>query len=265
MLNVEKNRLDAVIIEDNEDSLSGLKTVLKDFQQVRLVGEAINGREAIELIRENKPDLLFLDIHLPDMDGFEVLKNVDYCPAIIFTTAFDQYAIKAFEANGIDYLLKPIKKERLGIAIHRVISLKNTANHSLMEIIKHLLKEKNKKIRFSVQKEDQILIIPQEDVYYFKSEERYTFLCTFDKNYFYNSSLKELEQSLDQELFFRINRCYIVSLDKIVKLKKDYLKRYKVVLRNPPGTSLRVSRDRVLILKEKLNNYREAKPFIGHF
>lgn len=265
MLNTGKALIDAVIIEDNDASLKGLKKLLTDFRQIRLVGEATCGKEAIELIRAHKPDLLFLDIHLPDIDGFEVLKNLGYCPAVIFTTAFDRYAVKAFEANGIDYLLKPIQKQRLKVAIDRVTTLNYMENNQLLAALKYVLKERNKRIRFSVQKGDQILIIPQENVFYFKSEDRYTFLCTRECAFFYNSSLKDLEQSLDPEMFFRINKSYIVSLDKIVKLKKDYLKRYKVVLGDQNGTSLRVSRDRASKLKEKLDNYREGERFIRNF
>jgi DNA-binding LytR/AlgR family response regulator len=264
MLKLEKIRYDAIIIEDNDDSLNRLKVLLKDFQQIRLVGEAARGKEAIELIQANKPDLLFLDIHLPDIDGFEVLKNLDCNPAVIFTTAFNQYAVKAFEVNGIDYLLKPIQKERLKIAVQRATT-KNPTNNQLLEVVKYLLKEKEKRIRFSVQKGDQFLIIPQEDVFYFKSEDRYTFLCTRDNSFFYNSSLREPEQSLNPGMFFRINKSCIVSLDKIVKLKKDYMNRYKVVLSDPKGISLPVSRRCAGKLKEELNNFREREPFIRNF
>jgi DNA-binding LytR/AlgR family response regulator len=246
-------KIKAVAVEDNIQSLKKLKSLLENFDHIEVIGEARNGRTAIDVINTKKPDLIFLDIQLPEIDGFEVLKGIRHHPYVIFTTAHDQYAIKAFEANAVDYILKPIGKDRLKIAVERVVKLNKRLDSSMMEVVEYIKRQKNRKIRFSIKKDDCILIIPQDDVYYFKSEERYVFLCTYNRRYFYNSSIKELSESLDPDIFCRINRSYIVALDKIVKLKKNYLREYKVILNDQNNTALKVSRNHLAALKDKLN------------
>ncbi|MCP4218102.1 MAG: response regulator transcription factor [bacterium] len=253
-MNVPDTPIRTVIVEDNCDSLKRLKSMLPEFPFIHLMGEAQTGRTAVELIDSLLPDLVFMDIQLPDMDGFEILKTIGHEPAVIFTTAFDQYALKAFDANSIDYILKPIKFERLAQALDKIQALKPKPLGRINEVINQIINEKNKKVRFSIPQNDEILIIPQEDVYYFKSEDRYLFLCTYNNSYFYNSSLKKLEQALDPALFIRIDKSYIVSLDKIKRLKRDYLKGYKVILKDKKSTSLKVSRNCLPKLKEQLDN-----------
>ncbi len=246
-------KIKAVVVEDNIQSLNKLKSLLGYFDHIEVIGEARNGKTAIDIINTEKPDLIFLDIQLPGIDGFEVLKDIRHHPYVIFTTAHDQYAIKAFEANAVDYILKPIGKERLKIAVERVLKLNKRLDSNMMEVVEYIKKQKNRKIRFSIKKDDCILIIPQDDVYYFKAEERYVFLYTHDRRYFYNSSIKELSDSLDPDIFCRINRNYIVVLDKIVKLKKNYLREYTVILNDEHNTALKVSRNHLAALKKKLN------------
>ena len=249
-----QNNFNAVIVEDHPDSLKQLKVLLSQFPRVQLAGEASDGSSAIELICRCRPDLVFLDIHLPDMNGFQVLEKLPYEPAVIFTTAYDQYAVKAFEVNSIDYLLKPVAKERLETAIARVLDLKSVSFTHALKTLESLMSRKNKHIRFSIQKADQLLVIPQEEVYYFEVKERYLYLCTYDSAFFYNSTLKQLEESLDPELFLRINKSNIVSLDKIRCLKRDYMNRYRVILKDKNSTKLKISRHCLKPLKEKLDN-----------
>jgi two-component system LytT family response regulator len=211
-------------------------------------------QQALELICRSRPDLVFLDIHLPDMNGFQVLEKLPYEPAVIFTTAYDQYAVKAFEVNSVDYLLKPVAKERLETAIARVMNLKTVSYSQVLKTLESLMNRKSKHIRFSIQKADQLLVIPQEEVYYFEVKERYLYLCTYDSAFFYNATLKQLEESLDPDLFLRINKSNIVSLDKIRCLKKDYMNRYRVILKDKNSTKLKISRHCLKPLREKLDN-----------
>lgn len=227
---------------------------MSQIPRVQLAGEAIDGISAIELIGRCRPDLVFLDIHLPDMNGFQVLEKLPYEPAVIFTTTYDQYAVKAFEVNSVDYLLKPVAKERLETAIARVLDLKTVSFTHALKTLESLMNRKNKHIRFSIQKADQLLVIPQEEVYYFEVKERYLYLCTYDNAFFYNSTLKQLEESLDPKLFLRINKSNIVSLDKIRCLKRDYMNRYRVILKDKNSTKLKISRHCLKPLKEKLDN-----------
>lgn len=247
------NKIDALIVEDNIESLKELKSLLSNFNDIRVVGEAQNGAEATALIDDCQPDLVFLDIQLPGMDGFDVLNRITHHPMVIFVTAYHQYAVKAFEMNGIDYLLKPITKSRLTMAVERVMQRDKRFDPRIMEVLEYIAKKKQQEIHFSVKVGDQILIIPLEDVYYFKAEDKYTFLHTDNKRYFYNSTLKELEATLDTDIFCRINRSCIVSLNKIKKLKKGFINEYRAILCDTRNTALTISRNHCPQLKKKLN------------
>jgi DNA-binding LytR/AlgR family response regulator len=248
-----ENKISALIVEDNLDSLNELKALLSEFDHIQLTGEARDGDAAVTLINSQKPDLLFLDIELPGLNGFEVLKNIDYTPMVIFVSAYDQYAVKAFEANGIDYILKPVSKERLHIAVDKVVKLNKTVNADMMEILAYILKKKHQEKRFFVKQGDQILIIPQEDVFYFKAEEKYLFLHTDANRYFYDSTLKKLEASLDPSLFLRVNRGHIVSTQKILGLKKSLFGEYKAILNDSRHTPIKISKYYLPMLKKILN------------
>lgn len=232
----------AIIVEDEQHSLERIKFLLKSYEEIVIIGDASDGETAVEIINRLKPDLIFLDIQLPVINGFEVIDRIKYKPMIVFTTAYDQYALKAFDVNGIDYLLKPISKEKLDRAIKRVLNNKININDNIFSAIKDIVKKKVYLKRFSIKSKDEILIIPQEDVYYFKAEDKYVFLCTIKKEYFYDATIKELEKMLDPEIFLRIHRSYIISIDKIKKIDKWFLGEYKVKLSGENETSLKISR-----------------------
>jgi len=233
----------AVIIEDEQHSLERIKFLLKSYEEIVIIGDASDGETAVEIINRLKPNLIFLDIQLPVFNGFEVIDRIEYKPMIVFTTAYDQYALKAFDVNGIDYLLKPISKEKLNRAIKRVLNNKIGINDNIFSVIKDIVKKKVYLKRFATKSKDEILIIPQEDVYYFKAEDKYVFLCTIKKEYFYDSTIKELEKMIDPEIFLRIHRSYIVAIDKIKKIDKWFLGEYKVKLSDENETSLKISRN----------------------
>lgn len=247
------DKINALIIEDNKESSKELESLLKDFDNIRVVGEAQNGKEAITLINQCKPDLVFLDIQLPGVDGFGVLENIHHNPKIIFVTAYRQYAVKAFEVNGIDYLLKPVTRPRLEQAVKRIINSNKTLDKDIMEVLEYIKKKKHQEVLFSVKEGDQILVIPLEEVYYFKAEDQYTFLYTEEEKYFYNSTLKKLVTMLDEDIFCRINRSCIVALNKIKKLKKGFLNEYKVILGDARNTAIKISKNHYPELKKRLN------------
>jgi len=227
--------------------------MLKDFPAIHIVGEAMDGVSAVTEIENLKPGLVFLDIHLPEASGFEVLNRLKHRPRVIFITAYDQYAIKAFEENAVDYLLKPTSKERLGKAIDRVLGLENPIDDKTIDVIKKLLQGNSFLTRFSVKLKEEILVIPHEEIYYFKAEEKYVFLCTFDREFFYDSTLSDLEKRLNPEKFMRIHKSFIVALDRVRKLKKWFLSDYLVELTDNRRTTLKVGRSYLPFLKEKLN------------
>ncbi|KLO24120.1 MULTISPECIES: LytR/AlgR family response regulator transcription factor [unclassified Marinitoga] len=235
-----------IIIEDEERSLNRLKKMLENFESIEIIGESKNGDEAIDLIEEKRPDLLFLDINLPEKSGFEILKNLSYEPLVIFITAYQEYAIKAFEENAIDYLLKPFDLKRLKIAIDRTTERKKLLTKKILDNIN--IQYINK---FSVKDRDIILIIPETDVYYFKAEDKYVFLCTKNQEYYYDDTLKNLEMKLDPEKFIRIHKSYIVSIEHIKKFKKFFVRDYILELDN--GTELKIGRSHLNYIKNKFN------------
>ena len=197
------------IVDDERLARNELKRLLKNFSAIEIIGEAANADEAIEKIETARPDLLFLDIQMPGRNGFELLESLIYVPKVIFTTAFDEYALKAFEFNALDYLLKPVEQKRLAAAIGKV------ENHRLEE------EEKNRELKSTpLGDADQIFVkdgercwfVKLRDVRLLESEGNYTRLY-FDKNKpLILRSLNYLEARLDEKTFFRANRKHIINL-----------------------------------------------------
>lgn len=243
----------AVIVEDESYSLDRLIKLLSSFQEIEIVGTAGDGETAIEIINRRKPDVIFLDIELPVFNGFEVVRRLNYNPKVVFITAYDRYAIKAFEINSVDYILKPVEPDRLKNTIQRLKEEKTGINGSVIESLLKSIKSRGYLKHFSIKKGDEIIILPEEEVYYFKAEDKYVFLCSYNGEYFYDATLKELEEKLDPEKFIRIHRSYIVSLDKILKIKKWFLGEYRVELKDKENTTLKISRSYLPEIKKKLH------------
>lgn len=230
-----------IIVEDEIHSLERLKSLLENFEKIEIIGEAQDGETAVKLINATKPDLIFLDIELPEYNGFEVLEKLEKKPNVIFVTSYNEYAIKAFEENAIDYILKPTSKERLKKSINRIKEDDSESTNNLLQLL-------NTKIfpeyinRFSVKTGDEILIIPDDKIFYFKAENKYIFLGTFEKEFFYESTLKELELILDHKKFIRVSKSHIVSLDKIKKFSKWFLGDYNLKLLDKKKTTIKVGR-----------------------
>jgi len=241
------------IVEDEPHSMSRLKTLLLNFDEIDVIGEAGDGDTAVQKINELKPDLLFLDINIPGKNGLELLQFLSYEPMVIFVTAYEEYAIKAFEENAIDYILKPTTVERLEKSISKVLKNNKKVDENILNILNSIIHKDSYKKRFSIKDDDEILIIPEEDIYYFKAQDKYTFLCTKSREYYYDDSLKNLEETLDPEKFIRIHKSYIVSIDKITKLKKWFLRDFSIELTDENNTVLKVGRSYLPLLKEKLN------------
>jgi DNA-binding LytR/AlgR family response regulator len=245
--------INCIIVEDEPHSLNRLKHLLEDFDYIKIVGEAEDGETAVKEINSKKPDLVFLDINIPGKNGFEVLQKIKYDPMVIFVTAYEKYALKAFEENAVDYILKPTDKKRLEKSLNRVIDKKQKLDSNMLDMIKGLVKKEEYMTRFSIKGHSEITIILEEDVYYFKAQEKYTFLCTYDEEHFYDSSLKKLEKSLNPEKFLRIHKSYIVAMDKVAKIQKQFLRDYIVELNDKAGTILKVGRSYIQDFKSKFD------------
>jgi DNA-binding LytR/AlgR family response regulator len=248
-------KLRTIIAEDEFHSRERLRDLLISFPELDVVGEAADGLKAVEIIDKLRPDLAFLDIQMPEATGLEVLEKITHQPRIIFVTAYDRYAVKAFEENAVDYILKPFSRERIARAVHRVMELNKpvvSVDPLLIETLKKSVSGREYQERFAVKTGDEIYIIPQEEVYYFKAESKYVLLYTDNKKYFIDTTLKELEQNIDPDVFMRIHKSTIVSLDKIKKIKKWFHGELIVQLSDGSKTKLKVSRGYQPVLKEKL-------------
>lgn len=227
-----------IIVDDEESGRKLIKEYLEGFPDLVLLGEANNGVDAVKIINEFKPDLVFLDIQMPGMTGFDVLTHLEELPQIIFSTAFDQYALKAFEVHAVDYLLKPYTKERFATAIDRIS--KGDAENKARPLTESLLMDSEKyPERILVQSQNKLVTIALKDVYRIEAYGDYSKLVTSDKTYISNYGISTLEQKLDNAVFIRVHRSSIINLNKVKELNK-YTKSYDVTLEN--GDVVRVSR-----------------------
>ena len=231
-------KLRSILIDDEFLARKRLEKLLEDFDEITIIAQCRNGADAIEQINLKEPDLIFLDIQMPDFDGFTVLSKLTCKPAVIFTTAFDYFAIKAFDINAIDYLLKPFDEERLTIAINRIIEHKKLQKATLLEgEIKKLLNDYTNQQEGSLK---EILIknkgkeIPvfTDDILYFKSDGNYVDLVTSEKRYLYRISMNELEKTLDNAQFLRVHRSIILNKYYIKNCNYSGNNEYVFLLKN---------------------------------
>jgi two-component system LytT family response regulator len=246
------DKIRTVIIEDEELARNLLKSFLKDFDTIELIGECENGFEGVKAINELKPDLVFLDIQMPKITGFELLELLDHKPHIIFATAYDQYALKAFEFNAADYLLKPYSKERLGEAIEKVTERIKTqgAGSEMAEKISNYPKAEYLD-RIVVKDRHKIHIIPVDQIRYIESMDDYVMIYTAEGRYIKQKTMKYLEKSLDPHYFIRIHRSYIVKVEEIHEIQQYEKESYIVIMHDK--TKLKVSKTGYKNLKEVLN------------
>ncbi len=204
----------ALIIDDERLARSELRRLLKDFQEIEIVGESRNADEAFAQIQELQPDLLFLDVQMPGDNGFQLLERLDTAPLVIFTTAYDKYALKAFEVNALDYLVKPIAPERLGAAIAKVLSRVANVEASGPGISgRKQVAESNQQV--FVRDGDHCWFVALKDIVLLESEGNYTRLLFGTNRPLLLRSLNYLQSRLDSRLFFRANRRQIINLNFI--------------------------------------------------
>jgi DNA-binding LytR/AlgR family response regulator len=207
-----------LVVDDEKLARDRLIGFLKQEEKIDLVGQAKNGVEAVKMIEDLEPDLVFLDVQMPGLDGFGVLKTISKQPRIVFATAYDAYAINAFEVHAVDYLLKPISRTRLAESVRRVRGQieKPKGSQELRELLDRLdEREKRHLWQVPVHRAKQILILPVEDVLWFEVEYRLVYAHTDGDRYMTNFTLKQLEERLDPELFFRAHKSRLVNLRKV--------------------------------------------------
>ena len=242
-----------VIIDDEPLARSIVVEYLQNRKDILVVAECDNGYEGVKAIAQHKPDLVFLDIQMPKINGFEMLELLDSMPSIIFATAFDEYAIKAFETNAVDYLLKPFSKERFDLALEKWMAKKSDEGNDAKNI-KNLLENKEKQIeertRIVVKTNSEITIVPVTDVHYIEAYDDYVKIFTKDNYYLKKKTMNYYEQVLDPALFFRVHRSFILNLQQLTRLEPLEKNSYVALLKS--GKKIPLSRPGYSKLKEKL-------------
>ena len=214
------NKISAVIVDDENLARRILCEYLKDFPEVEVAAECANGFEAVKAVSELKPQLLFLDIQMPKLSGFEVLELIDHDPAIIFVTAYDEYALRAFEVHAVDYLLKPFSKERLGEAVDRAKERLNREESSpLPKLIAESRKASSPLERILVRDGSKVHVIAARKIDYLEAQDDYVCIKCEGKEFLKQETLGGLEKNLDPRQFVRIHRSYILNLDRLEKLE----------------------------------------------
>ena len=246
-----------VVVDDEKLARDRLAGFLAALDGVELVGQAQNGVEALALIEAERPDLVFLDVRMPGMDGFEVLKALRRpSPHVVFATAYDDYAIRAFEVQAIDYLLKPFARARVEEAVGRVRSRLATAHPGPdLESVLRRLEEQQQKVyvtQIPVHSGKRILILPVSDVLWFAVEYRLVYAHTNERAFMTNCTLRELEERLDPALFFRAHKSSLVNLRHVREIVPWFGGRYKLVMRNQAGSEVALSRTQARALRGRL-------------
>ena len=242
-----------IIIEDEEPARILLKKFLEANPQIELIGECSDGFSGLKAINEQKPDLVLLDIQMPKLTGFEVLELTEHKPIVIFTTAYDQYAIKAFESNATDYLLKPFTRERFTEAINKATEKFNNKTNDANKIISVLktIDEKPEIIdRIAIRSGSKIHVIPVEEIIYFESDGDYVKIHTKEGSHLKEKTMKYFETHLEPKKFIRIHRSYIANVEQIQRLEYYDKENYVAILKN--NTQLKVSNSGYKLLRESL-------------
>lgn len=236
-----------VLVDDEPLARKVLRKYCEQIPEIEILGECENGFEAVKMIEEKSPDLIFLDVQMPKLNGFEVLELLVEPPKVIFSTAFDEYAVKAFDANAIDYLLKPFLFERFQQAYEKVKRLE-VGKYALGE--RKQLIHPNEKQRIVIKEGEKINIIPLEDVVYIEAYDDYVKLHTTTTRFVKKQTMSYYEKTLPSDQFVRIHRSSIVSIDRLQGIEAIENGRYQVLLTT--GVRLPISRSAYPDLKSRL-------------
>jgi two-component system, LytTR family, response regulator len=249
----------ALVADDEQLARDELVFLLASLADVEVVGQASNGLEAVELARELSPDLLFLDIQMPGLDGFHVVRELmadAQVPQVVFVTAFDQYAIRAFEVNAIDYLLKPVDKNRLRQAVTRALKGKRDGEPIETQLGRLLgaLERGSRQKRVVVRVGERFMLVDASDIIYASTEDGVVTIVTDRVTGTSNcKTLDELSSGLDPGVFWRVHRAYVVNLERIQEVIPWFNRTIQLKMADRAGTEIPVSRSQTRRLKEHLN------------
>jgi two-component system LytT family response regulator len=239
-----------LIVDDEPLARERLRQLLEDQPDIEILGECADGREAVATIKRESPDLVFLDVHMPELDGFGVVEAIrgERMPAIIFVTAHDRFALQAFEVHAVDYLLKPFDRERFQTALSRALDqMKHRQTGDLNQRLTALLAEVKPKHleRLAVKSSGRVIFLKTEEIDWIEAADNYVSLHVGAETHLHRETMSALAEELSPKKFLRISRSTIVNVERIKELQPLFHGEYVVILRN--GTKLTLSR-----------NYREA-------
>ncbi|MFZ5651704.1 MAG: LytR/AlgR family response regulator transcription factor [Bacillota bacterium] len=258
-------KLKALIVDDEYPARQELRFALSSFDNIEIVGEATNAQEALALIKALDYQVLFLDVSMPGMTGLELgaaIQELPRQPHVIFVTAYEEYAVQAFEVNAVDYLLKPVEPGRLKKAIDKVIKITQegfSADPPLgpepheMESRPVSSQQGQIKIdRIPAEKQGKTVLVAESDIYYAFTEQDYIYIKTFSDKLFTRFTLKELEARLNTSIFFRTHRCYLVNLHKVKEIVPFFNGTYNLVVEDKENSEVPVSRAQAKKLRKIL-------------
>ncbi len=241
-----------ILVDDEDLARGAMRRALASSPDIEIVGEAGNGVEAVEMIEDLRPELVLLDIEMPGFNGFEVVQHLEKVPGIVFVTAYDEYAVRAFEANAIDYLLKPVQPERLERALARIRGRgEQPSDTEYADRARVLARERSGPVRrIAARRGKRIVIIPLREIIRFEIEDKLVFAITAGDRLLVERTIGELEQMLEPAGFLRISRSELVNLETVRELLPWFSGTWRVKLAN--GEERDVSRERARQLKEAM-------------
>jgi two-component system LytT family response regulator len=246
-----KEKIKTIIIDDEKLAREVIKNYLAGYPEYAIVAECSNGFEGIKAINELLPDLIFLDIQMPKINGFEMLELIDEPPVIVFTTAFDQYALKAFEVNAADYLLKPFSGERFGEALNKAnihLSEKDVQANVIKNLIRHTEKREEYLTRVIIKDGPKITVVTAEDINFIEAQDDYVLIFTEEGKHLKQKTMKYFEENLNPNDFIRVHRSFITAIKKIEKIQLLQKETYQLTLKN--GMKIPVSKTGYARLKD---------------
>lgn len=250
-------KIRVLLVDDEPLAREMLREMLQRDSQAAIVGESVNGQEALAAIREHKPDLIFLDVQMPEVGGFELLATLQKSeiPNVIFVTAYDQYAVRAFEVNALDYLLKPFDEERFDAAwlrakAHIARERNGGVDQRILALLEEMKAGKNYLERLVIKSAGRIYFLETGDIDWIEAEGNYVSVHSGKKSHMLRETISNLEAQLDPKKFVRIHRSSIVRLDRIQELQPWFHGEYRIILHD--GTQLMLSRNHRDKLQEAL-------------
>jgi len=241
-----------VLIDDEPLARSIVREYLQSFPEISIAQECNDGFEGLKAIAQHKPDLVFLDIQMPKINGFEMLELIEQPPAVIFTTAFDEYAIKAFESRAIDYLLKPFSKERFEKALQKWLQQRNQNDQksNTQTLLTEEVRQPEERNRIVVREGSNIRIIPVHEIQYIEAYDDYVKIFTQKEMFLKKKTMSFYEKSLDGSQFVRVHRSYIMNLQQLTKIEPLEKETYVALLKS--GAKVPLSKSGYVRIKSVL-------------